>query len=97
MTALPVRPPIAPDQALLFLEQLRERVTIVPLSENDYLETARKAAQLALTGGRIYDALLLATARKVDAKHVYTWNMRHFQQIAPELERRIRTPGSQSD
>jgi predicted nucleic acid-binding protein len=93
MTALPVRPPIAPDQALLFLEQLREKVAIVPLSENDYFETAQKVAQFAVTGGRIYDALLLAAARKVEAKHVYTWNIRHFQQIAPQLARRIRTPG----
>ena len=93
MTALPVRPPIAPDQALLFLEQLREKVAIVPLTENDYFETAQKVAQFAVTGGRIYDALLLAAARKVEAKHVYTWNIRHFQQIAPQLARRIRTPG----
>jgi predicted nucleic acid-binding protein len=93
MTALPVRPLISPDQALLFLEQLRERVAIVPLSESDYFQTVQKAAELGATSGRIYDVLLLAAARKVEARHVYTWNIRHFQQIAPDWERRIRTPG----
>ncbi|MGA8654860.1 MAG: PIN domain-containing protein [Chthoniobacterales bacterium] len=92
MTSLPVRPAVSPDHALLFLEQLRERVAIVPLSEEDYFKTVRNAAELGLTGGRIYDVLLLAAAREVEAKHVYTWNIRHFQQIGPDLERRIRTP-----
>ena len=92
MTTLPVRPMISPDQALLFLEQLRERVTVVTLSEHDYFETVRKAAELRVTGGRIYDALLLTAARKVHAKKVYTWNIRHFHKIAPDWARRIRRP-----
>ena len=92
MTTLPVRPAVSPDQALLFLGQLRERVTIVPLSQEDYFKTVQNAAELGVTGGRIYDALLLAAARNVGAKHVFTWNIRHFQQIAPDLARRIRTP-----
>jgi len=92
MTSLPVRPPISPDQVLLFLEQLCENVTIIALSEEEYFQTVRKAAKLGATGGRIYDALLLAAARKVEPKNVYTWNIRHFQQIAPDWEKRIRTP-----
>ena len=67
-------------------------MAIVPLSEEDYFKTVRNAAELGVTGGRIYDALLLAAARNVEAKHVYTWNIRHFQHIAPDLERRIPTP-----
>lgn len=92
MTALPVRPAVSPDQALLFLEQLREKVAIISLSEEDYFKTLRNAAELGVTGGRIYDALLLAAARKVEAKKVYTWNVRHFQQIASDWVRRIRMP-----
>jgi predicted nucleic acid-binding protein len=92
MTALPVRPAVSPDQALLFLEQLREKVAIVALSEEEYFKTVRNAAELGATGGRIYDALLLAAAREVEAKNVYTWNTRHFQLIAPDWKSRIRTP-----
>jgi predicted nucleic acid-binding protein len=94
MTALPVRPAISPDQALLFLEQLRQKVAIVALGEEDYFKTVRNTAELGATGGRIYDALLLAAARKVEARNVYTWNTRHFQQIAPDWKRRIRTPNA---
>ena len=92
ITALPVRPPVSPDQALLFLDQLREKVAIITLSLGDYFETVRIAAEHGVTGGQIYDALLLATARKVEARNVYTWNIRHFQRIAPDWQRRIRTP-----
>jgi predicted nucleic acid-binding protein len=83
---------ILPDHALLFLNDLRERVTIVTLSEHDYFETVRKTAELGATGGRIYDALLVTAARKVEAKKVYTWNIRHFREIAPDWARRIRRP-----
>jgi predicted nucleic acid-binding protein len=92
ITTLPVRPMILPDHALLFLNELRERVTIVTLSEHDYFETVRKTAELGATGGRIYDALLVTAARKVEAKKVYTWNIRHFREIAPDWARRIRRP-----
>ena len=68
MTALPVRPTIPLDQALLFLEQIHETVTIVALRENEYLKNIRAASEPGIAGGRIYDALLLAAARKVDPK-----------------------------
>ena len=94
-TTLPVRPLVSPDQVILFLEQLREKIAIIPLSAEEYFKTVRNAGELGVTGRRIYDALLLAAARKVQAKNVYTWNVRHFRQLAPDLERRIRTPNDE--
>jgi predicted nucleic acid-binding protein len=45
-----------------------------------------------LTGGIIYDCLLLACARKAQAERICTWNVRHFRSIAPDLAERIVTP-----
>jgi predicted nucleic acid-binding protein len=45
-----------------------------------------------LSGGIIYDALLIACARKIDAERIYTWNVRHFQMVAPDLAERIVEP-----
>jgi hypothetical protein len=45
-----------------------------------------------LLGGIIYDALLLASARKVSADRIYTWNLGHFRMIAPDLAARIVEP-----
>jgi hypothetical protein len=45
-------------------------------------------------GGRIYDALHLRRARQAACDRVYTFNVRHFQQLAPDLAGRIGAPSS---
>jgi predicted nucleic acid-binding protein len=92
MTALPVRPLLAAEQVYLFVEQIPERLTIIALQQTDYLKTIRELADRRLASGRIYDALLLACARKSRAETIYTWNLKHFRQLAPDLTDRIRTP-----
>lgn len=81
-----------PELASALVEDVATRVTVVALSAEQYLEALRTAARLRIAGGTIYDALLLACARKVNAEHIYTWNVRHFQLVAPDLKERIRTP-----
>ena len=51
-----------------------------------------QAAGLSLTGPIIYDALILACARKIKAAVIYTQNVRHFRQAAPDLAHIIREP-----
>ena len=92
MTVLPVRPLIPPEQVLLFVEEVRDRLTLVTLDEAEYFDTIRKTAEQGFTSGRVYDALLLRCAAKAKAQAIYTWNLKHFQAIAPELASRIRTP-----
>lgn len=92
MTVLPVRPPLSADQVLLFVEQIRDKVTIITLNEREYLKTIQDASESRVLGGRIYDALLLAAARKAEPKKVYTWNVTHFRDLAPNWSNRIRTP-----
>ena len=92
MTALPVRPVLAPEQAFLFVQQITQRLTTVALKEAEYLETIRELAERRLSSGRVYDGLLLACARKSQAQTIYTWDLKHFRQLAPDLADRIRTP-----
>lgn len=92
MTALPVRPVIAPEQAVLFVEQISDRLSVVTLDHAEYLTATREAADRGADGGRIYDALLLACARKCRAGRIYTWNQKHFSKIAPDLASRLITP-----
>jgi len=95
LTRLPVRPLIPPEQVMLFLNDVRDRLTILTLDEAVYGETLEAAASRGVTGGRIYDALLLRCAADAQAETIYTWNIKHFQQLAPELADRIRTPVDQ--
>jgi predicted nucleic acid-binding protein len=92
LTRLPIRPVISPDQSYMLVEQMHGRLALVALDGSEYLEVLRRAAQQGFGGGRVYDALLLSCARKFEADRVYTWNLADFQQIAPELADRIRTP-----
>ncbi|HWW17568.1 MAG TPA: PIN domain-containing protein [Candidatus Saccharimonadales bacterium] len=92
MTALPVRPPIPSEQAFLFVQEVRARLTLISLEEPEYLETIQRISELGFTSGRIYDALLLRSAAKCQAQTIYTWNLKHFQALAPELSSIIRTP-----
>jgi predicted nucleic acid-binding protein len=92
MTALPVKPPIPSEQALLFVREVQKRLTLVSLDESEYFETIQRAAELGFASGRIYDALLLRSAVKCRAKTIYTWNLKHFCALAPELAPIIRTP-----
>jgi predicted nucleic acid-binding protein len=93
MTALPARPVIPPEQVLLFVQAARERLAIITLDETEYFDTIQKTAELGFTSGRIYDALLLRCVAKVNARTIYTWNLKHFQEaIDPVHASRIRTP-----
>jgi predicted nucleic acid-binding protein len=92
MTALPVKDVIPPEQALLFVQEVRDRFTIVALNEHDYFETIEQAAARGLSSERVYDALLLRCAAKVKAEVIYTWNLKHFLTVSPQQADRVRTP-----
>jgi predicted nucleic acid-binding protein len=92
MTALRAKPLIPPEQGLLFVGEIRQRLALVSLDSEEYFVIIRNAAELGITGGRVYDALLLGCAAKSKAQTIYTWNLKHFQLLAPHLGDRIRTP-----
>ena len=86
----PQRVPL--EAALRLVEQVRKRMEIVTLTEDDYFFTVRESVHAGRMDGIIYDALLLACARKVSADRIYTWNVSHFRAIAPDLAARIVEP-----
>jgi len=96
MTALPVKDVIPPDQALLFVQEVRDRCTVISLDEDEYFTTIEEAAERGFTSGRIYDALLLRCAAKVKAEVIYTWNLKHFKAIGPRQAAKIQAPDDRS-
>jgi hypothetical protein len=65
---------------------------IVTLTPEMYRETIQECADRGWIGGRIYDALHLCRAKKAACDRIYTFNVRHFQQLAPDLAERIGAP-----
>ena len=92
MTALPVKDVMPPDQAHLFVQEVRDRLSVITLNESEYYRTIQQAAERGFTSGRIYDALLLQCAAKVRADVIYSWNVKHFKAISPKQAHKIQTP-----
>lgn len=92
ITRLPAPYRASGEQAILFLESVEERVTLVSLEGREYLRAIRRAAADGVLGATIYDALLATCALKAGAQIIYTWNERHFRMFDPEIAVRIRTP-----
>jgi predicted nucleic acid-binding protein len=92
LSRLPGGKKVRPQFAGLLVEQIAARMTVVPLDAGEYAATLGEAARMGLAGGIVFDALLLACARKVEAERIYTWNEKHFRIVAPDLADRIVTP-----
>jgi len=54
---------------MLFVQELRDRLTIMSLDEGEYFGTIQQAAAAGLPSGRVYDALILRCAAKVKAQN----------------------------
>jgi predicted nucleic acid-binding protein len=91
-TGFPGKNRMRGDQALLVLDQVRDRLAIVALTPEEYYFAISDSAAAGILGGTIYDALLCRCAEKVGAELIYTWNVRHFQQFSEGITKRIRTP-----
>ena len=81
-----------PEQALSVLRTVKARLACIALSAEEVFQTVDRTADLKLPGGIIYDALILACARKAKVERIFTWNAKHFQMVAPDLAERIVTP-----
>jgi predicted nucleic acid-binding protein len=51
MTALPVKDVIPPDQALLFVQEVRDRFSVITINESEYYETIQRVGNAGLSAG----------------------------------------------
>lgn len=92
LSSVPAPLRLSPRNAMTAVEVFLLRMTPVSLTAEEYIEVLGRTSGLGLSGGAIYDALHVACARKIHAERIYTWNVRHFQMVAPDLAERIATP-----
>jgi predicted nucleic acid-binding protein len=85
LTALPLKQRIQPEEAAQMIEvNLAGKLTILEISRNTYFDAIRLVAGLGFRSGMIYDALHLCCAEVEGCERLYTFNTRHFQQIASQ-------------
>jgi predicted nucleic acid-binding protein len=84
--------PDSSEQALLFVEEIRERLSVISLTSEEYFLAIQETAGRGFTSSRIYDGLLLKCASKWKAEAIYSWNLKHCQALAPDAAARIQNP-----
>ncbi len=92
LTRMPGKRRISGEQAMLFVGNIRERLSIVALNSEEYADALAASAARGIVGGAIYDALLAQCALKAKADAIYTWNVRHYALCGREVAGRLRTP-----
>jgi len=92
LTRMPGKRRISGEQAMLFIGNIRERLSIMALNSEEYARALQASAVRGIVGGAIYDAMLAQCALKAKAETIYTWNVRHYAQCGPEVVGRVRTP-----
>lgn len=92
LTRMPGKHRVTGEQAMLFIEDIRDRLCIIALTGSEYLNALAESAGLGIVGGGIYDAMLAHCAIKGDADIIYSWNVRHYALCGLEIVKRLRTP-----
>ena len=92
LTRLPIHHRVPPHTAFELVNHTSKRFTIVTLTPAEQLTAIQRFVAEGLTGAMIYDAMILACARKVKATKIYTLDPKHFTRIAPDLASRILEP-----
>ena len=92
LTGMPGKDRASADEALLFLGNVRERLTQVTLNDREYMSALEAAGGVGVMGGGIYDALIAQCALKSGAETIYTWNVKHFKRLGADIAKRVTTP-----
>ena len=80
------------DQALLFIDEIRARLSVVSLDEQEYFQMLQASAAAGIAGGGIYDAILGRCALKAGAATIYTWNTKDFLRLPTAIADRVKPP-----
>jgi len=84
LTTLPLKPRVSPLTAWrLVHDNVETSAKIVSLSPSDYKDTVKHISELGLTGGIIYDALIVKAAQKSGVERLITFNADDFIRLWP--------------
>ena len=90
-TGLRAHPRTTAKQAISIIERFRKALTIVSLSDDEFLTVIARTAAGGIIGGAIYDALIAECAVKARADLLVTWNVRDFIRF-PKVAAIVKTP-----
>ncbi len=93
LTSVPLVPRILPSQARQIVSaNILPHFTSMTITGGMYERGIEACAARGLGGGKVYDALLLECARASKPDRIYTFNLKDFRKLAPDLADRIAAP-----
>jgi predicted nucleic acid-binding protein len=92
LTGLPLRPRITGPEGISIVKQIRERLTLITLSEQEYISALELASSGSIVGAAAYDALIGHCALKAGADILLTWNVRDFTRLGSAVARLVKAP-----
>ena len=93
LTKLPISPKISPNMAQrLIRDNLLSCTRVIALTSKDYNSVIDSLTGLGVSGGVIYDALIVQAAKKAKADLLLTLNIKDFKRVCPEHSMSIKAP-----
>jgi len=92
LTRIPSSPRVTPTAARRLIDENIGNGTVVELEAGDYRQVIESLVHLGLSGGVIYDALMVRAAQKAEVDRLLTLNEGHFRRVWPGAGALIATP-----
>jgi predicted nucleic acid-binding protein len=93
LSGKPGKPRLRPTDVDSMIERIDRVFTPINLTRREYRQVIQENASKGVSGGRLYDALILACALKGGADDIYTLNEKDFKALTPAtVHTRIRRP-----
>jgi predicted nucleic acid-binding protein len=92
LTRLPPPYRLKPGDALAVLEGSWGDAKLVAVPPGETWSLLRTLPERGIAGGGSYDAMIVACARRARADVILTWNVRHFERLAEDID--VMSPGS---
>ena len=90
LTSAPFKPKITPAIAKKLIENnIKSIARIIYLSDKDYYKIVEKMCDLNLTGGVVYDGIILECALKAKVDEILTLNPKDFSRLSKDSSIRI--------
>jgi hypothetical protein len=77
---------------MLFIGSIRERLSVIALSADEYADAIEASAALGIVGGAIYDTMLAHYAIKAKVRGPIAGTVGHYAQCGAEVTRRLQLP-----